>query len=550
MSQKQISNVRAHNERMRLLKEKNNDTPAFNVRQFSNPFMLASTQSLLTQLVAKSGGSSAVPTTSSSLGTVAQPFTDATPTTKAETAPLAAESRVVAEAAKVFLSAQQKAEAADEARHAAHQAYKTSKAEYTKQSAAAKATLPAGWSMQNTADQLAAKLAENTAAYKKSQVDATYDYIEQMEEKQMGTGNTRARQAPAKYAMLKHTLKMAEAHLKVMKQHNKDQVAAYKKTYATDKAKQAEGMLLHKSYQDALKQSRGDYAAAYEAQKAAQRVQSKKAAVESAAQATAASSVAAGMQKAVATKTKSAADAKAAAATSKLIPNTPDITKNSKHSKQSQDFVKALNIYKNKMAELAKSQKALSETETKQQLKRDEAELLKIRSDLANAADKNNEHINSDFKPPLEQRGAFDKSQLAQYNKLDTEGKKQVGLAINKYTEARGNLIRYDAANASNKRIPNVNLSGKNFKQRRAEIKRSADAHNAYLTWAAEHQRLYQELVKARTSARKSLKTQTASAAAGSSESETKPTTARGTIKPTRSTRRDGSFSSGTGGGT
>ena len=58
------------------------------------------------------------------------------------------------------------------------------------------------------------------------------------------------------------------------------------------------------------------------------------------------------------------------------------------------------------MAELAKSQKALSETETKQQLKRDEAELLKIRTDLAAAADKNNEHINSDFKPPLEQRGA------------------------------------------------------------------------------------------------------------------------------------------------
>ena len=544
MSQKQISNVRAHNERMRLLKEKNNDIPAFNVRQFSNPFMLASTQSLLTQLVAKSGGSGAVPTTSSSLGTVAQPF-DATPTTKAETAPLAAESRVAAEAAKVFLSAQEKAEAADEARHAAHQAYKTSKAEYTKQSTAAKATLPAGWSMQNTADQLAAKLAENTAAYKKSQVDATYDYIEQMEEKQMGTGNTRARRSPAKYARLKHTLKMAEAHLKVMQQHNKDQVAAYKKTYATDKAKQAEGMLLHKSYQDALKQSRGDYAAAYEAQKAAQRVASKKAAVKTTAQATAASSVAAGMQKAVATKTKNAADAKAAAATSKLIPNTPDITKNSKHAKQSQDFVKALNIYKNKMAELAKSQKALSETETKQQLKRDEAELLKIRTDLAAAADKNNEHINSDFKPPLEQRGAFDKSQLAQYNKLDTEGKKQVGLAINRYTEARGNLIRYDAANASNKRIPNVNLSGKNFKQRRAEIKRSADAHNAYLTWAAEHQRLYQELVKARTSARKSLKSQAASTG-GATESAAK-TTSRST-KPSRSTRRDGSFSSGTGG--
>ena len=111
MSQKQISNVRAHNERMRLLKEKNNDTAAFNVRQFSNPFMLASTQSLLTQLVAKSGG--AVPTTSSSLGTVAEPF-DTTPTTKAETTPLAGESTVGEEAAKVFLSAQEKAEAADE----------------------------------------------------------------------------------------------------------------------------------------------------------------------------------------------------------------------------------------------------------------------------------------------------------------------------------------------------------------------------------------------------------------------------------------------------
>lgn len=503
--------VREHNERMFKLSEKNRETPAFNVRQYSNPFMLASTQSLLTQLVAK-GGVAAVPTTSASMGTVSEPFVE-TSTTKAEAEPSAGESTFAEEAAKVFLSSEEKAEAADEARHVAHQAYKENKKQYAKESEIVKATLPAGWSLKNSPEQLAAKLAESTAAYKESQVDGTNKLIDQMEEKQMGTGNTRARKAPAMYAMLKHRLSMAEAHLKVMKQHNRDQVKAYKKTYASDNLKRAEGARLHKVYQDAHRMSRTDYAASYKAQKAASNIGRLKTVTPKLKAATSAA-------KASAAATN--ADAEEAVSTSKAYPETPDIPVNLRNVAASKDFATAVNTYRNRMTQLAKSLKPVDENESEAQLKRDTAELYTIRQDLARAQVNFATHLNSDIKEG--EAGAFTKKQLDQYNALGTENKKPVADAVNKYTEARGDLIRYDAATPNaNKQVPTVLLDGKTYTQRRVELKKSADAHAAYLTWAAEHQRLYQALMKTRRDARKSLTSQSSTQSTGKDSPELTP---------------------------
>ena len=547
MSRKIVSNVRAHNDKMFKLSEKNRETPAFNVRQFTNPFMLASTQSLLTQLVAKSGGVTAVPTTSASLGTVAEPFVESA-TTKAEAAPLAGESTAAETAADVFEASQEGARRAEEARHAAHQAYKQNKKEYAKELAAESATLPNGWSLENTPAQYAAKLAENTDAYKKSQVDGVIDLMEEMEKPRKYTGRTRATQFPAKYKMLGDTLKLAEAHLKVMKQHNKDQVAAYKKTYSSDKAKRAEGARLHKVYQDAHRMSRDNYAASYKAQQAAHLAAVTAAAKKTVAKRQASDTIAAALKSTAPAKTttapaktttaptsssisrlkaataklkagtkaakaatsasktsRSSADAKAAAATAKAIPDSADIPVNGNHPNDSKEFASAVNAYKNRMSALAKSLKPSTAKESKEQLKREEAELFKIREGLAALQDKNQDHINT---LAAAEAGAFTGPMLAKYNALDAEGKKQVGLAVNKYTEARGELIRYDAANEANKLIPPVNFSSKTHTQRRAELKRVAEPHLKYIKWAAEHQRLYGELVKARNAARASLKKQ------------------------------------------
>ena len=208
MSRKTVSDVRAHNDKMFKLSEKNRETPAFNVRQFTNPFMLASTQSLLTQLVAKSGGGVAVPTTSASMGTVSEPFVETT-TTKAEAAPMAGESIVAETADEAFEASQDGARRAEEARHAAHQAYKQYKVKLGKETAEATLTLPNGWSLKDTPAQYAAKLAENSAAYKKSQVDGLIDMMEKMQKPNKFTGTTRASKAPAKYKMLGDTLKLA-----------------------------------------------------------------------------------------------------------------------------------------------------------------------------------------------------------------------------------------------------------------------------------------------------------------------------------------------------
>ena len=552
MSRKIVSNVRAHNDKMFKLSEKNRETPAFNVRQFTNPFMLASTQSLLTQLVAKSGGGAAVPTTSASMGTVAEPFVESS-TTKAEAAPLAGESTAAQTAADVFEASEEGARRADEARHAAHQAYKENKKDYAKELAAESATLPNGWSLENTPGQYATKLVENTAAYKKSQVDGVIDLMEDMRKPRKYTGKTRATQFPAKYKMLGDTLKLAEAHLKVMKQHNKDQVAAYKKTYSSDKAKRAESARLHKIYQDAHRMSRGDYAASYKAQQAAHLAAVTAAAKKTVAKRQASGAIAAALKSTAAAKTTTApaktttaptkttaaptkttaaaakiaaksqaddaiaaalkstaaltssADAKAAAATAKAIPDSADIPVNGNHPKDSKEFASAVNAYKNRMSVLAKSLKPSTAKESKEQLKREEAELFAIREGLAKAQDKNNAHINT---LQADEAGAFTGPQLTSFKALDAEGKKQVGLAVNKYTETRGELIRYDAANEANKLIPPVNFSDKTHTQRRAELKKVAATHLKYLTWATEHQRLYGELVKTRNAARASLKKQ------------------------------------------
>ena len=528
---KRPMSVREHNERMFKLSEKNRETPAFNVRQYSNPFMLASTQSLLTQLVAK-GGVAAVPTTSASMGTVSEPFVE-TSTNKAEAEPSAGESTFAEEAAKVFLSSEEKAEAADEARHVAHQAYKENKKEYAKESAIVKATLPAGWSLKNSPEQLAAKLAESTAAYSESQVYGTNKLIDQMEEKQMGTGNTRARKAPAMYAMLKHRLSMAEAHLKVMKQHNRDQVKAYKKTYATENAKRDEGARLHKIYQDAHRMSRDDYAASYKAQQAASNIGVAEAAtakIKAGMDAAKAKTKAAAASKSSTAKTEastaapaktttapaSSADAKAAAATAKAIPDSADFKVTQGNMKAQKDFVGKLNEYKSRMSELAKAQKPSTAGESKAQLERDSAGLMAIRKDLATAQDNYNSHMNTDFKP--DEAGAYTKEGLAQYNALSESDKEKVRPTIQKYTKLRGDLIQFDTQSGESKKLPPIDLTGKTYTQRRAELKKAAEAHSAYLTWYAAHQKLYQELFKARNAARESLKKQVASIPEGSPE--------------------------------
>ena len=351
--------------------------------------------------------------------------------------------------------------------------------------------------------------------------------------------------------MLGDTLKKAEAHLKVMKQHEKDQVAAFSRARATDAERRAEAQRLHKVYQDAHRLSRDSYAASYKAQQQAH-AKSVVAAITGAATTTAPAKTTAAPVKTTAAPTKttaaptkttvaaakaaaesqaddaiaaalkstaaltSSADAKAAAATAKAIPDSADIPVNGRHPNDSKDFASAVNAYKNRMSVLAKSLKPSTAKESKEQLKRDEAELFAIRDGLAKAQDSNNAHINT---LQAHEAGAFTGPQLTSFKALDTEGKKQVGVAINAYTEARGALIKYDAANEANKKVPPVNFSGMTHTERRAELKRVAATHLKYLTWAAEHQRLYGELVKSRNAARASLKKQTDAATKGSTES-------------------------------
>ena len=510
MSRKIVSNVRAHNDKMFKLSEKNRETPAFNVRQFTNPFMLASTQSLLTQLVAKSGGGAAVPTTSASMGTVSEPFVETT-TTKEEAAPLAAESTAAEATAETFEIAQERAKLAEEARHAAHQAYKENKKEYAKESATELATLPNGWSLTNTPEQYATKLAENTAAYKKSQVDGIIDMMDEMQKPSKYTGTTRASKAPAKYKMLEDTLKLAEAHLKVMQQHNKDQVTAYKRTYSRfasrDKVKRAEAKRLHKIYQDAHRMSRDDYAASYKAQKAAANIIRAKVATAKLNAGTEAAKAATSASK----TSRSSADAKAAAATAKAIPDSADFKVIQGNMKAQKDFVTALNEYKNQMSDLAKAQKPSTAKESKQQLERDAAGLMAIRKELGNSEIAYKQHMITDFK--ANEEGAYTKDRLAQYNALSESEKSEVRPAIQKYTKLRGDLIQFDANNEENKKLPPIDLTGKSYAQRRAALKKAADAHLKYLTWYSAHHKLYQSVYNARAAARASLKKQVLAAA-------------------------------------
>lgn len=74
MTKRLISSVSVHNAHMQKLRDANFDTPPVGVRQFSNPFLLQSTNALLTQILQKGTGvgSSGVPTTSQSMGSIAQ----------------------------------------------------------------------------------------------------------------------------------------------------------------------------------------------------------------------------------------------------------------------------------------------------------------------------------------------------------------------------------------------------------------------------------------------------------------------------------------------
>ena len=74
MTKRLISSVSVHNAHMQKLRDDNFNTAPVGVRQFSNPFLLQSTNALLTQILQKGTGVGAggVPTTSQSMGSVAQ----------------------------------------------------------------------------------------------------------------------------------------------------------------------------------------------------------------------------------------------------------------------------------------------------------------------------------------------------------------------------------------------------------------------------------------------------------------------------------------------
>lgn len=74
MTKRLISSVSVHNAYMQKLRDDNFTTPPVGVRMLANPFMLQSTNALLTQILQKGTGvgSVNVPTTSQSMGNVAQ----------------------------------------------------------------------------------------------------------------------------------------------------------------------------------------------------------------------------------------------------------------------------------------------------------------------------------------------------------------------------------------------------------------------------------------------------------------------------------------------
>ena len=74
MTKRLISSIAVHNAHMRRLREDNFTTGPIGVRAYPNPFLLQSTNALLTQILQKGTGVGAqgVPTTSQSMGSVAQ----------------------------------------------------------------------------------------------------------------------------------------------------------------------------------------------------------------------------------------------------------------------------------------------------------------------------------------------------------------------------------------------------------------------------------------------------------------------------------------------